>query len=87
MLVRRLKKEIEQVQKQNEIDEFIKLYTNPNDLYKWYSIITAPPDTVYLGYKFEILIEIRPDYPITPPIMKFKTKIFHPNVYFDVIII
>ena len=50
----------------------------------WKALIQGPPGSAYEGYKFEITIDINNDYPLTPPVMKFATKIFHPNVHFKV---
>ncbi|KAL9111109.1 MAG: hypothetical protein Q9227_004372 [Pyrenula ochraceoflavens] len=40
----------------------------------------GPPSSPYAGGKFEISIVIPTEYPFRPPVMKFKTKIWHPNV-------
>lgn len=40
----------------------------------------GPPDTPYEGGKFLVDVKIPTDYPFRPPQMKFKTKIWHPNV-------
>ena len=40
----------------------------------------GPPDTPYAGGTYEIDIRIPNDYPFRPPIMKFLTKIWHPNI-------
>jgi len=34
------------------------------------------------GYVFDLEITVPGDYPISPPAVRFLTKIFHPNVYF-----
>lgn len=40
----------------------------------------GPLETPYEGGTFHIEIKVPPDYPFKPPIMKFLTKIWHPNV-------
>ena len=40
----------------------------------------GPPGTPYEGGRYSIDIRIPPEYPFRPPIMKFDTKVWHPNV-------
>ena len=40
----------------------------------------GPPDTPYEGGHYEVDIRITAEYPFKPPVMKFLTKIWHPNV-------
>lgn len=40
----------------------------------------GPPGTPYEGGLYEIAITIPNEYPFKPPVMKFLTKIWHPNV-------
>lgn len=40
----------------------------------------GPPDTAYEGGTYYVDIKIPGEYPFRPPIMKFETKIWHPNV-------
>jgi len=82
MLAKRLRKEIDSLLKNK--DEFITLVNNPDNMLSWKALIQGPPGSAYEGYEFEIAIDINNDYPLTPPVMKFVTKIFHPNVYFKV---
>jgi len=42
--------------------------------------IQGPPDSPYEGGIFKINILIPASYPFEPPKMKFKTKIWHPNI-------
>ncbi|KAF3396221.1 Ubiquitin-conjugating enzyme E2 1 [Penicillium rolfsii] len=40
----------------------------------------GPPDTPYEGGTYKVDIKIPTDYPFRPPLMKFETKVWHPNV-------
>lgn len=40
----------------------------------------GPPGTPYEGGLYIIDVRIPNDYPFKPPIMKFETKVWHPNV-------
>ncbi len=40
----------------------------------------GPPGTPYEGGTYMIDIKIPSEYPFRPPIMKFDTKVWHPNV-------
>jgi peroxin-4 len=78
---KRLRKEALALQKGND-DEFVRLFPDKENIKRWVAIIKAPPDTAYEGYLFELSIEVGDDYPLSPPNMKFVTRIFHPNIYF-----
>jgi len=43
-------------------------------------MLTLQSDTCYAEGVFIIDIQIPTDYPFKPPIMKFDTKIWHPNI-------
>lgn len=51
-----------------------------DDLTKLRGSFGGPPGTPYEGGKYEINIDIPSEYPFRPPIMKFATKVWHPNV-------
>ena len=40
----------------------------------------APPDTPYADGIYTVDIQIPDTYPFKPPVIKFDTKIWHPNV-------
>ncbi|PWN29660.1 putative ubiquitin-conjugating enzyme E2 [Jaminaea rosea] len=50
------------------------------DLFEWYAVIKGPKGGNYEGGIFELTILIPPTYPSKPPTMRFKTKIWHPNI-------
>lgn len=50
------------------------------DLFEWTALIRGPPSTPYSSGVFTLSIAIPPTYPTKPPVIKFQTKIFHPNV-------
>ncbi|RWR99625.1 ubiquitin-conjugating enzyme E2-17 kDa-like protein, partial [Dinothrombium tinctorium] len=51
-----------------------------NDLFHWAAIIAGPVDSVYEGGIFQLDIRLPPNYPFEPPQIRFRTKIFHPNI-------
>lgn len=50
------------------------------DLLEWTATIRGPSSGLYSGGTFELSINIPSSYPTKPPSIKFRTKIFHPNV-------
>jgi ubiquitin-protein ligase len=51
-----------------------------NTMFHWTGDIYGPQDTPYANAKFKIDIAIPDTYPNVPPLIKFVTKVFHPNI-------
>lgn len=43
----------------------------------------GPSSSIYSGGHFKIHVQLPKEYPFKPPVLNFKTKIYHPNVTND----
>ena len=75
----RIYKEIEDIYL-NPPDNVTAGPINDKDIYHWEAVITGPEETDYKDGVFLLDIQIPKQYPYTPPICRFKTKIWHPNI-------
>lgn len=56
---------------------------NEDDIMAWTAVIFGPDDTPWEGGTFKLSLAFTEDYPNKPPLVKFVSKLFHPNVYND----
>ncbi|KRX10367.1 Ubiquitin-conjugating enzyme/RWD-like protein [Pseudocohnilembus persalinus] len=68
---------------QEEQPEGITASPLEDDIFQWEAIIFGPDDTPWEGGSFELKFEFTEDYPNKPPQIKFKTALYHPNIYKD----
>jgi ubiquitin-conjugating enzyme E2 D/E len=50
------------------------------DLFRWDATFLAPEGSPYAGGIFFVSVAFPLDYPFQPPVVKFETPVFHPNV-------
>ena len=77
---RRIVKELADIAADREKSGVYAEPVDQSDLTRLRGFVPAPPDTVYAGGTFQVDIQIPEGYPFKPPIVKFHTKIFHPNI-------
>lgn len=75
---KRILKELDDVKKDQQAS--ITLEMADNELNHLTGSFIGPPDTPYAGGVFLVDIRIPNEYPFKPPIMKFDTKVYHPNI-------
>lgn len=80
---RRLQKEVQDILKDTHSGITLTTPqggTDFTDLTHFHGFFRGPPDTPYEGGKYEVDIKVTPEYPFKPPVMRFITRIWHPNV-------
>eukprot|EP00450_Noctiluca_scintillans_P013136 CAMPEP_0194508488 /NCGR_PEP_ID=MMETSP0253-20130528/38734_1 /TAXON_ID=2966 /ORGANISM="Noctiluca scintillans" /LENGTH=235 /DNA_ID=CAMNT_0039351531 /DNA_START=12 /DNA_END=719 /DNA_ORIENTATION=+ len=58
----------------------IRAFPSPKDLFRWTAHIDGPEGSPYEGGRFVLDVNLPLRYPLLPPLVRFKTPIFHPNV-------
>ncbi|VDI54995.1 Hypothetical predicted protein [Mytilus galloprovincialis] len=74
----RLQSELRVVER--ESPEGIAITIKDDDIFRWRVKLQGPKDTPYEGGTFALKLYFPSGYPESPPLISFKTKIFHPNV-------
>ena len=82
MTLRRIQKELEELQK-NPPENCSAGLTRENNPFKWQATIMGPEGSPYSGGIFNLHINIPPEYPFWAPHIKFTTKIYHCNISSD----
>jgi len=77
--VRRIAKELGDIQRDTE-SKVMAQPANGDDLSHLKASFQGPPETPYEGGTYIVDIKIPNEYPFRPPVMKFETKLWHPNV-------
>ncbi|KAL2899040.1 Ubiquitin-conjugating enzyme E2 7 [Bienertia sinuspersici] len=67
----------------NPVDGFSAGLVDENNLFEWSVTVIGPPDTLYEGGFFNAIMSFPPNYPNSPPQVRFTSEIWHPNVYAD----
>lgn len=65
------------------IDDVTVTLPSESDLHNWNITIIGPQSTPYANGTFNLSFLFPAEYPFKPPIIKFTTKIYHPNIKSD----
>ena len=63
-------------------EEDIILFPITSNYMTWVAYINGPSDSPFFWNRFQLLIKLPVDYPLSPPHIEFTTRIFHPNIDF-----
>ncbi|PYI31551.1 ubiquitin conjugating enzyme [Aspergillus indologenus CBS 114.80] len=77
---RRIAKEIADIHADTHSQITAEPVGNDDDITHLRGTFPGPPGTPYEGGTYAVDIRIPTDYPFRPPVMKFQTKVWHPNV-------
>lgn len=77
---RRILKELNDIRSDQDNSGVFAQPIQENNLLHLKGTFPAPPDTPYAGGQYTVDIKIPDSYPFKSPIIKFDTKIWHPNV-------
>ncbi|GJN90688.1 hypothetical protein Rhopal_003702-T1 [Rhodotorula paludigena] len=53
----------------------------PDNIMVWNAVIFGPAETPFEDGTFRLVLTFDESYPNKPPVVKFLSKMFHPNVY------
>ncbi|KAJ3697542.1 hypothetical protein LUZ61_001247 [Rhynchospora tenuis] len=61
-------------------DSGISAFPEEDDIFHWRGTINGSKGTVYDGMIYKLSLSFNIDYPFKPPVVKFESPCFHPNV-------
>lgn len=64
---------------QQDPPEGVNACPKADNIMQWNAIIFGPDGTIWDGGVFKLTMEFSEEYPNKAPVVKFKTRLFHPN--------
>ena len=61
----------------------LSAFPSSSDLTNWTATLLGPESTPYSDLTFKLSFSFPSNYPYSPPVVLFKTPIYHPNVDFS----
>lgn len=77
-----LQKQLKELNR-NAVEGFSAGLIDENNIFEWKVTILGPLETIYEGGVFNLVMKFSPDYPNSPPEVRFTSEMWHPNVYTD----
>ena len=65
---------------QNPVEGINAAPVSTGNIFHWNAIIDGPDESLFENGSFFLTLQFPEDYPNNPPLVKFITKIFHPNI-------
>ena len=80
MALHRIQIELENLTKEEDLSDFCSAGPVEDNMFHWEATLKGPIGTPYEGGSFKLDITFSNDYPFVAPNIKFKTKVYHPNI-------
>lgn len=77
---KRIQRELMEYKRSNTDQTLFHIETVNDDVCDLRGHIFGPPDSPFAGGVFKLEVKIPPQYPFSPPKVKFITRLWHPNV-------
>lgn len=77
-----LQKQLKELTKK-PVEGFSAGLVDDDNVFEWQLTIIGPPDTLYEGGFFQARLTFPKEYPNMPPVCRFTSEMWHPNVYAD----
>ena len=61
-------------------DPSVSAFPDGDNLFHWIATVVGGVDTVYAGLTYKLSLTFPSRYPYVPPVVKFVTPCYHPNV-------
>jgi hypothetical protein len=61
------------------VDGFSAGLVDDSNVFEWQVTIIGPPETLYDGGYFNAIMSFPPNYPNSPPSVRFTSEMWHPN--------
>ena len=79
MALKRIKKELSDIEKANE--KYFEVFLADGNLFEWTIKVDGPPNTPYEGGIFLLEVILPRDYPFKTPQFRFKTPVYHTQIH------
>lgn len=64
--------------------DFVTFEMNEANIYEWkFTISGLTNSEYYKGGSYDGIVTFPKEYPMRPPVVKFTSRLFHPNIYSD----
>eukprot|EP00408_Alexandrium_pacificum_P022179 CAMPEP_0171193794 /NCGR_PEP_ID=MMETSP0790-20130122/20562_1 /TAXON_ID=2925 /ORGANISM="Alexandrium catenella, Strain OF101" /LENGTH=167 /DNA_ID=CAMNT_0011658981 /DNA_START=48 /DNA_END=548 /DNA_ORIENTATION=- len=80
---KRLAKDVAALQDKSLTKDGIALEMLGSDPQNFTTLLAGPVHSAYSGGVFRVGVQVPNDYPLSPPQMRFLTRIWHPNISTD----
>ncbi|CAF1245821.1 unnamed protein product [Didymodactylos carnosus] len=80
-MVKHVLRELESLLK-DPLDFIRTIELDDNNIFQWRGKMIGPEDSPYRGGLFEFDLDFPTEFPFRPPLFKFTTKIYHPNIHY-----